>query len=367
MIPTCFSQLIGNEFIKECLQRLVSKKAIAHSLLFSGPEGVGKSLFAQVLAALLMGESEGDKHIQKIANGMHPDVHIYRPEGKIGLHSIQSLRKMCDEIYLPPYEASCKVFIVHDAHRMLSYSANALLKTFEEPPPRTKIILLTDSHHSLLPTILSRCSSYFFNPISENEILNYLKTHFSSESEQALLSWARLSQGSIGQAVKLVKRKGNPLRKRILDALSRSELHDYKKLLDLSGVLTEEIDSRRKAFEEESREVQIKSLDYLTAIQKEILEKELEGASAMELVAETEMIFYTILSWYRDLSLMQAGGNRSFLINQDYESALEISLQYDQIIEIEKVQKIISETQLALKRSTSLSICLENLFLKLIL
>ena len=141
MNPWCFSQIIGNEEIKKRLTRMLSKRAIGHALLFSGPDGIGKSLFAWAFAAQLMAEYDPEiDHARKIQSGQHPDIHIYRPEGKIGLHSIQSLRQLSQEVHLPPYEASWKVFIIHDADRMLSYSANTLLKTFEEPPPRTVII-----------------------------------------------------------------------------------------------------------------------------------------------------------------------------------------------------------------------------------
>ncbi len=366
MIPTCFSQLIGNSFIKECLTRLIRKKAIGHSLLFSGPDGIGKSLFAQVMAAALMSEDEekASQHLHKIAHATHPDIHSYRPEGKIGLHSIQSLRKMCEEVYLPPYEAKHKIFIVHDAHRMLSYSANALLKTFEEPPPQTKIILLTHTPTLLLPTILSRCSSYFFQPIAEQEIIGYLKQYYPVE-ESKLKIWASSAQGSLGQALKLAKKGEDHLRTLMLEAFSNGSLYTYKSLVKLSEALVAEIESRKKCLEGEVKEIHAKSSDYLTMHQIESLEKELEGAAALELIQETNNLFYVILSWYRDLSLLQTGGSPHLLINQDYELALEVSLNFSQPLSLTEVQKAIQETQLALQRSTSLNICIENLLLKL--
>ncbi len=84
------------------------------------------------------------------------------------------MRQLSEEIYLPPYEANWKVFIIHDADRMLSYSANALLKTFEEPPPRTLIILLSRSQASLLPTIVSRCYTLHFQNLPSSLIQNFL-------------------------------------------------------------------------------------------------------------------------------------------------------------------------------------------------
>jgi DNA polymerase-3 subunit delta' len=121
-----FDDIIGNDQIKNYLAGMVEKRMIAQSLLFAGPDGIGKSLFAQSFAKLIVGAK----------NPSHPDIYHYHTEGKIGMHSIQSMRQFSEEVYLGPYEAKKKVFIIHDAHRMLTYSANALLKTFEEPAPK---------------------------------------------------------------------------------------------------------------------------------------------------------------------------------------------------------------------------------------
>ncbi len=84
MNPICFSQIIGNEKIKQRLKGMISRRIIGHSLLFAGPEGVGKSLFARALAACLMKEYDPERdHSRKIESGYHPDLHIYRPEGKL--------------------------------------------------------------------------------------------------------------------------------------------------------------------------------------------------------------------------------------------------------------------------------------------
>lgn len=363
MIPTCFSQLIGNERMKSCLKRVLEKKAMGHALLFSGPEGIGKSLFAYVVAAALMSEG-GDQHRRKIESGNHPDVHVYRPEGKLGLHSIQALRHMCEEVHLPPYEANCKVFIVHAADRMLSYSANALLKTFEEPPPQTKIILLTHSHATLLPTILSRCTTYFFHPISQILIVDYLKQHYPAEESQ-LKFWANLAEGSLGNAVQFARQKGDANRSVLLEALSAGKFTSFKDLTHLTQILVNEIDARKKILEEEAKELHRQSLEHLSAVQHHAFEKELEGVAAMGALHETNTLFYAIASWYRDLHLLQIGGDKQYLINQDYAEALEVAVQLGQNLPLEKVQKAIEEARLGLQRSMSLNICLENLFLKL--
>lgn len=362
---TDFSQLVGNDFVKHCLRRTIDKKTLGHALLFVGLAGVGKSLFAEAVATALIQEDDPEgKHRNKIAMGMHPDIHIYRPEGKLGLHSMQALRQMCEEVYLPPFEANCKVFIIHEADRMLSYSANALLKTFEEPPPRTKIILLSHSQTALLPTILSRCSKFYFEAIPRMTIENYLKERFQAD-EKLIKCCAGLAQGSLGRAIQLAKRGGDPVRQMILPFLSQGKLKDFKGITQVCGKLVEEIEANRKLLEEESKEYYANFKEYATAAQQSSIEKELEGLSAVAYMQETDALFQAILSWYRDLHLLSVNGPRQLMMNADFEIALDQSFQRGEILSLELIQKAIQEAKLALQRSVSLNICLENLFLKL--
>src|SRR5580692_991868 len=110
-----FSKLIGNELAKAALLRMVEQKSVPNTLLFYGPDGVGKSLFALALTELLMGPS----HTPKLHSSNHPDLHVYVPEGKSATHPVDNIRKLNDEVALPPFEAPVKVFLIHDAHQML--------------------------------------------------------------------------------------------------------------------------------------------------------------------------------------------------------------------------------------------------------
>ncbi len=87
----------------------------------------------------------------------HPDLHEYFPEGKSDRHPIENLRKLSQEVWLDPFEGKWKLFLIHRAERMLPTSSNALLKTFEEPPAQTILVLLTTHPKQLLPTVTSRC------------------------------------------------------------------------------------------------------------------------------------------------------------------------------------------------------------------
>lgn len=183
--PSLFSHLIGNQSAKAVLERLLEKNTLPSVLLFHGVDGVGKGLFAKAIAEKLMGREKKD----------HPDIHIFYPEGKTHQHPIANIRQLINEVGMPPFEAPCKVFIIHDAEKMLPSSSNALLKTLEEPPSNTYIFLISSDPDKLLSTIVSRCCKISFFPVSENEIATFLNEPDGSRK-------AYLSQGSVAKALK---------------------------------------------------------------------------------------------------------------------------------------------------------------------
>lgn len=364
MIFADFSSLIGNDQIKRYLERMIDRKTIANSLLFAGIDGIGKSLFAETFAIKLVCENSSIGH-KKALEGNHPDIHHYRPEGKLGLHSIQSLRHLIDAVHMPPTESEWKVFIIHEADRMLPFSSNALLKTFEEPPKNTVIILLSSSPESILPTVLSRCRTIYFQSLPIDDIERYLKDQLNQPGEQAK-KIAALSHGSIGKAIELSKKGIYPYREMILKVLAEGKFKQYQDMIASATALSEQIDLIKQEVEQAAREEwsQIPN-ENLTASQQGQLEKELEGIVSTHLMHEAYSLFNIILSWYRDLHLILAGGNRNYLINSDFDENLEQAVQKGNIPSLESVEKHIQEARLALQRSVSIQICLESLFLKL--
>lgn len=361
-----FEHILGNDHIKQYLTRMVAKKAVGNSLLFAGPDGIGKSLFARELAKMILCSDDHEgKHLRKLEAGNHPDLRIYRPEGKIGMHSINSMRQFSEDVYLAPFEAKWKVFIIQDADRMLTYSANALLKTFEEPAQDSIIILISSAPSSLLPTVLSRCRTIRFNPLSEDEVANYLQMIIKKSTEEAK-SFAALSGGSIGNAINLIEQGGNAIRQKILMTLSRGNVSTYQELSKLASEIADQIDESKKQEEELVRSELLKgTFADLTASQQQNLEKEIEGAVAMRQAIHAQALFENILSWYRDMNLLHANGNRAYLINRDFEEEIEQALQQGGLLSIEEAQKAASDATLSLERSTPLNIVLERLFLQL--
>lgn len=358
--PTSFSELIGNDLIKSYLNQLVLKKTIGHAYLFAGPEGVGKSLFALAFAASIMKEYNiGKDPLSKIAANSHPDIHTLKPEGKLGLHSMQTLRQLSEEVHLPPFESAWKFFIIHDADRMLPSSANALLKTFEEPPPRTVILLLTRNEAALLPTILSRCCPLRFKGIEAALIKKFLIEKYAL-GESASTRIAFQSGGSIAKAITLAT-YGNDMREAVLNLMTECPYIDYKLFQAKIQNICQMVDASKKKAEEKMKEESVCH----TAVDKQALEKEIEGGGSMTSAKEAEAIFEHIFSWHRDMLLLLLDPLSSHVINGDYKKHIVQAIQKGSFKSLEYVSKRIQEAQISLQRSTSLELCLENLLLKL--
>ncbi len=223
--PCDFSHLIGNAQAKEILSRLVLHKTVPQVLLFHGPRGIGKGLFALRLANSLL----------RSTKSQHPDLHILHPDPDSGQHPIAVIRQLIQETSLPPFEAPCKVFIIHDAEKMLPTSSNALLKTLEEPPSDTQFILLSSEPSILLPTIISRCSKVPFYPVSDEELTRFLiEKHHAPDAKKIAL----LSEGSVAEALNRLSNQKSILP---LDELFRC--HAYTELHHILHPLSDDFSS----------------------------------------------------------------------------------------------------------------------------
>lgn len=198
--------IIGQDHIVEKLLKALENKKIAHAYLFEGAEGIGKKKIANFLARALVCQDEANLSCgkcdgcTKARNQIHPDIKIIE-DGNI---KIEELRDLLRDIQLKPYEGNNKVYIIHDADKMSIPVQNVLLKTLEEPPLYTTIILLTSKGSALIPTIISRCQVIKLYPVNLEIIKNYLIQNENIDEEKAHML-AAFSNGIIGQAVKLLK------------------------------------------------------------------------------------------------------------------------------------------------------------------
>ena len=210
--------MVGNDRVKENLRWLVNNGRVPSGLLFAGPESVGKKEFALELARGLICKSGGcedcpvcsrigtfdlpktaekSDDFKKVFLSGHPDVGMVIPYKRNIL--VDAIRELEREANFRPFEGGKRVFLIDDAEKMNDNAANALLKTLEEPPATTHLILITSRPDSLLQTIRSRCQMIRFAPVAESEI-DRLLVAAGKPSEDARLA-ARVSGGSVGRAL----------------------------------------------------------------------------------------------------------------------------------------------------------------------
>ncbi|MGH9828065.1 MAG: ATP-binding protein, partial [Blastocatellia bacterium] len=139
---------------------------------------------------------------RKVAAGEHPDVMIYQRVKESQFIKIDEMRDMSLEAQYRPYEGKRRVLIVEDADRLNIRAANSILKTLEEPPATSLILLITTRPYALIETIRSRCQMLSFAPLAPAELETYLRAHFKRPDDEIKLL-ARLSRGSIGHAMEI--------------------------------------------------------------------------------------------------------------------------------------------------------------------
>ena len=193
-------------------QLLTAYKAgrFAHAFLFVGPDGVGKRVFATVLAKSLLCEAPPEPltpcdHCPtcvQVMAGTHPDFFsTKREEGKNEL-SVDVMREFTHRLGLKAGRGGRKVGMVEEADALNPSSANAFLKPLEEPPPGTTLILLATSIDNQLPTILSRCQVVPFRPLGPADVRGVLSDHGVTDKTRAD-RLVRLAAGSPGRALQL--------------------------------------------------------------------------------------------------------------------------------------------------------------------
>jgi len=280
-----FDEVLGNGRVKKILRLALQRNRVPNSLIFSGPEGVGKKSLARVLAQAINCEREKADACgvcppcRAIAGCRLPDVWEIKPEGQE--IKIEQMRALKQAAYLRPMIARKRVFIIEEAEKMNEPAANSLLKTLEEPPLFSHIILLTSNPHLLLPTILSRCQILHFVAVGKEEIRQVLTDKGLPEEKARLLSV--IVGGNLDKA---------------LDA-------DWQ-----------EIQAERSAAWN----------IFLSFFGQGDISTFLEsyGFSRRSLVRdELERILEILASFGRDLMLLQVKGEPSFLLNPDFAAGME--------------------------------------------
>lgn len=200
-----FTDIIGQEQLKEHLQNAISMNKVSHAYIINGERSSGKEFIAKIFAMTLQcekGEAEacGECHSCKQAqSGNQPDI-IYISHEKPNTISVEDIRaQINNDIVIKPYSSPRKVYIINEGEKMTPQAQNALLKTLEEPPEYAVILILTTNVDALLPTVLSRCVVLNMKPVADKKVKRFLMEELKVPDYKADICVA-FARGNIGKA-----------------------------------------------------------------------------------------------------------------------------------------------------------------------
>jgi len=251
--------IVGHEAILDRFRRNLRQKRLASTFLFVGPEGIGKRTVALKLAQALLCESTSPFDLdaclactgcQMAAANTHPDlIVVEKPADRsfipiellIGDREHRLREGLCHDIALKPFRGGRKIALIDDADDLNQEGANCLLKTLEEPPAGSLIILIGTSEQRQLPTIRSRCQIVRFSPLAPHQIAELLRRELACDDPQQIASLASRAAGSLRQAIELADDELQESRRWLLEQLSQcdfdlvSMVKDVTALVDAAG------------------------------------------------------------------------------------------------------------------------------------
>jgi DNA polymerase-3 subunit delta' len=312
----------------EIIKGQLRQGRLGSSYLFSGPEGIGKSLVAGELAKLIncydnkSGDSCGScGSCVKIDKASHPDVHWVSADAyganavEAGGDSIkiEQVRQLKKDIYLKPYEAKIKTFIIDDADKLTLEAANALLKILEEPPRDSLIILVTSKPQLLPETIVSRCRRLKFAALGKDALREALKNDYGLGP--ALSHYlAYFCEGRLGMALRL---------------------KDEEPLLNKNKII-----------------------DYFMPASRSSSEEYPDSEFKKQAIAES---FEVLASWFRDIYFIKIGMPHTQLINIDRKSDLINAMGRYSPAQLDSIFNFLSDAALYLEQNINQKLLLSNL------
>jgi len=269
-----FTDILAQDHIIDHFKKAIEADHLSHAYIFTGQDGIGKTLFAKELAkALNCKNNESDScnscpNCIRVEGHNHPDIFWIEREEKAKFIKIENIRNLQNSVKLSPLESDHKIFIIKDADRMNEEASNCLLKTLEEPAPNTIIILIANSMTPIKDTIRSRCQIIRFHPIPTHIITNQLTDEANADA--SMIEWiSRFSNGSLGNALDLLD-------------------DNYYKMNDDIVTRMSEPDMDNLVFAEE------------------IIDSYLSSGDSLEERRETlKIILHCILQFYRDLLIVR--------------------------------------------------------------
>ena len=210
--PTTFDTVVGQGALVKTLKNAIGSGKLAHAYLFCGPRGVGKTTCARIFAKTINCEhrtNDGEacnecESCQSFNEQRSYNIHELDAASN---NSVDNIRELIDQVKIPPQIGKYKVFIIDEVHMLSQAAFNAFLKTLEEPPKHALFIMATTEKQKILPTILSRCQTYDFQRITNQDIVAQLAYIASKEGikaePQALQVIAQKADGGMRDALSI--------------------------------------------------------------------------------------------------------------------------------------------------------------------
>ncbi len=232
-----FATILGQDRPRQIIQKAIINNSLSHAYLFYGPASVGKRRtafeLAKALNCLESGPEDGCgacSSCRKIDSGTHPDCFLLEPvksspTSREAVIKIEAVRELQKKLSFLPYEGKTKVAVIDGAEAMNPQAANTFLKTLEEPPAQTVLILIAANPFLLLPTLVSRCQGVKFDPLAPETVETILEQVLDPEErenmgpEEFKLRAAR-SMGGIRRALDADIQKTEAVRRELVELLS---------------------------------------------------------------------------------------------------------------------------------------------------
>jgi DNA polymerase-3 subunit gamma/tau len=260
--PATFDMVVGQDSITNTLKNAIKNNHLAHSYLFCGPRGVGKTTCARIFAKTIncsslkeSGEACDECESCKSFNTLR-SFNIHELDAASN-NKVDDIRSLTDQVRIPPQVGKYSIYIIDEVHMLSASAFNAFLKTLEEPPAHAIFILATTEKHKIIPTILSRCQIFDFHRIKNDDIVNRLifvaRNEAVSFEEDALHIIALKADGALRDALsifdQIVSFSGkNILYKDVIENLNVLDYEYYFKSVD--AALTGDVSSILQIFNE---------------------------------------------------------------------------------------------------------------------
>lgn len=244
--PSTFDSVVGQQALTATLKNAIATHRLAHSYLFCGSRGVGKTSCARIFAKTINcanptpdGEACNECDSCRAFNE-GTSLNIIELDAASN-NGVDDIRQLVEQVQVPPSQGSYRVFIVDEVHMLSSAAFNAFLKTLEEPPSYVIFILATTEKHKIIPTILSRCQIYDFKRITVRDMIDHLAYVASKEGitadPAALNIIARKADGAMRDALSIFDQvaassRGNITYQSAIDNLNVLDYNYYNRLLD---------------------------------------------------------------------------------------------------------------------------------------